>query len=265
MQVYPRLTHLTIYYYCIFLIRQYIDAFPALRVLRFDYTLSPWGSATTPTHSLLEATRRGKTTEEIRRRNKEDQFVRGSWPGLKHFRAVTSDAYLAGLTCQVATLHLIAWGGTLEGEVSAICELFADAQPSVFRLSLRPAHVDYIAALFSERVGHFQSLPSLELRLDVTDLPFDLKSYLVRVHIPMFTPLTVLFSPPRHIFVLLGRTRSEWHSRVSLSSLCRSRSSVYRNLAPSQILSGGRRFRNVIARASQARIVTLSMRSRART
>ncbi|KAM5538800.1 hypothetical protein V8D89_007522 [Ganoderma adspersum] len=191
MHVYPRLTHLTVYHYCVLVIRQYIDAFPALRVLRFDYTLCPWGSATTPPHSLLEATRRGKTTEEIRWHNKEDQFVRGSWPRLEHFRAVTSDAYLAGLTCPVIRLHLVAWGGTLEGEISAICEIFGDARPSLFRLSLRPEHVDYIPALFSERVGHFQSLPSLELRLDIIDLPFDLKSYLANVGVALQNLLIV--------------------------------------------------------------------------
>ena len=99
---------------------------------------------------------------------------------------MTLDAYMAGLTCQVATLHLTAWGGTLEDEVSAICAIFADARPSVFRLCLRPAHIDYIAALFFERVAHFLELPSLELRLDVTELPFDLKSYLVCLDIPSF-------------------------------------------------------------------------------
>ena len=74
----------------------------------------------------------------------------------------------------------------MEGEVSAICVIFADARPSIFRLCLRPAHIDYIAALFSERVVHFLELPSLGLRLDVTELPFDLKSYLVHPGVPFF-------------------------------------------------------------------------------
>ncbi|KAI1790867.1 hypothetical protein LXA43DRAFT_1095082 [Ganoderma leucocontextum] len=161
------------------IVRPYTTAFPSLRVLNFNYTLCPWGVSSTPTRNLSEAIVRGKSIEEIRWHNREDQFARGSWSGtLEHFKAVTSDAYMTGLTCPITNLHLTAWGGTLEGEVSAICAIFADARPSLFRLALRPAHVDYIAALFSQRVEAFLSLPSLELRLDVTDLPFDVKSYL---------------------------------------------------------------------------------------
>ena len=102
---------------------------------------------------------------------------------------MTLDAYMAGLTCRIPSLHLIAWGGTMDTEVEAICAMYADARPSVFRLALRPAHVDYLPALFYERVDLFSSMSSLELRLDVAAVPFDFKAYLVRIGVSMFSLL----------------------------------------------------------------------------
>ncbi|KAI1790853.1 hypothetical protein LXA43DRAFT_1144285, partial [Ganoderma leucocontextum] len=176
--VYPLLTHLTIHQHCMPLVRPYINAFPSLRALHFDYKAYLWGTPSMPTHSLLTDTLRGKSSRELRSHNREDQFARGSWPALEHFMAMTLDAYIAGLTCRIPSLHLVAWGGTVEGEVSAICAIFADARPSLFRLALRPPHIDYIAALFSQRAELFSSLTCLELSLHVTEVPFDFKSYL---------------------------------------------------------------------------------------
>ncbi|PIL26112.1 hypothetical protein GSI_11866 [Ganoderma sinense ZZ0214-1] len=97
--------------------------------------------------------------------------------------AMTMDAYMAGLTCRISKLHLIAWGGTMDAEVEAICAMFADARPSVFRLlAIRPAHIDYLNALFYEGVELFSSMSSLELRVDVAAVPFDFKAYLVARH-----------------------------------------------------------------------------------
>ena len=77
----------------------------------------------------------------------------------------------------------------MDTEVEAICAMYADARPSVFRLALRPAHVDYLPALFYERVDLFSSMSSLELRLDVAAVPFDFKAYLVRIGVSMFSLL----------------------------------------------------------------------------
>ncbi|KAI1782654.1 hypothetical protein LXA43DRAFT_1187497 [Ganoderma leucocontextum] len=160
------------------LVRPYIEAFPSLRVLRFDYTYFRWQTAFMPTHSLLTDTLRGKSSAELRKHNRQGQFARGSWPGLEYFMAMTLDAYMAGLTCQISNLHLLAWGGTMDAEISAICAIFADARPSRFRLAMRPAHVDYLAALFYERAELFSSLSTLELRLDLAVVSFDFKSYI---------------------------------------------------------------------------------------
>ncbi|KAM5538299.1 hypothetical protein V8D89_008030 [Ganoderma adspersum] len=133
-----------------------------------------------PTHSLPIDTLRGKSSGDLRRRNREDQFAHGSWSALEYFMGMTLDAYIVGITCPITNLHLIGWGGTMEGEVEAICAVFADARPSLFRLALRPPHIDngYLDALFYQRVETFSSLSSLELRLDVTVVPFDFGSYL---------------------------------------------------------------------------------------
>ncbi|KAM5538789.1 hypothetical protein V8D89_007511 [Ganoderma adspersum] len=130
-----------------------------------------------PKEDVQEATLRHKKSEDLRRQNREDQLTYGSWPELEYFMGMTLDAYIAGLTCRINTLHLVAWGGSMDGELSAICSVFADARPSVFRLALRPQHVDYIPSLFSHRLEVFSSLTSLELRLDVTEAPFDFGSY----------------------------------------------------------------------------------------
>ena len=188
VHVYPRLTRLTVSSRCAPLIHPYIDAFPSLRDLRFDYTSFQWSTDAMPTHSLPIDTLRGKSSGDLRRRNREDQFDHGSWSALEYFMGMTLDAYMAGITCPIANLHLIGWGGTMEGEVEAICSVFADARPSLFRLALRPPHIDngYLDALFSQRVETFSSLSSLELRLDVTVVPFDFGLYLVRLSIMTF-------------------------------------------------------------------------------
>ncbi|PIL26115.1 hypothetical protein GSI_11869 [Ganoderma sinense ZZ0214-1] len=131
-----------------------------------------------PILGLSEATLRGRSSEDLRKNNREDQIAHGSWTTLEYFMAITVDAYMAGLTCRIPSLHLIAWGGPMEDEILAICAMFSDALPSHFRLALRPAHVDYLAALFYERAELFSSLSSLELRLDLADMPFDFKSFL---------------------------------------------------------------------------------------
>ncbi|KAI1782653.1 hypothetical protein LXA43DRAFT_1103630 [Ganoderma leucocontextum] len=178
IHVYPCLTHLTLPRHCMPLVRPYINAFPSLRSLHFDNSSVLWATDFMPTHSLSTDVLRGKSSEELRRHNREDQFARGSWFALEDLMAMTLDAYTVGLTCRIPSLHLIAWGGTLEGEVAAICDIYTDARPTLFRLALRPPHIDYIAALFSQRVETFSSLSSLELRLDVTEVPFDFKTYL---------------------------------------------------------------------------------------
>ncbi|KAI1782647.1 hypothetical protein LXA43DRAFT_1050154 [Ganoderma leucocontextum] len=178
IKVYPRLTHFTIHHCCMPLVRPYIQAFPSLHVLQFDLDPYAWPTHLMPTDDVQEITLRHKKAEDLRRHNREDQLTHGSWPALKYYMGMTLDAYIAGLTCRIHTLHLVAWGGSMEGEVSAICAVFADARPSIFRLALRPQHIDYIPSLFSQRPELFSSLTSLELRVDVTEAPFDFKSYL---------------------------------------------------------------------------------------
>ena len=83
----------------------------------------------------------------------------------------------------------------MDAEISAICDIFADARPSLFRLALRPAQVDYLAALFYDRVEIFSSLSSLELRVDVAAVPFDFKSYLVRIDTGFLHVIISLITP----------------------------------------------------------------------
>lgn len=184
--VYPRLTYLTIPKHSMAFVYPYINAFPSLRFLRFDYSDYLWGHDSIPTHSLFAHSLRNKSCEDLRKHNREDQIVHGSWTALEYFMGMTLDAYMAGLTCRISKLHLIAWGGTPDSEVEAICAIFADARPSVFRLALRPAHIDHLGALFYERVALFSSISSLELRLDVAAVPFDFKAYLVRIAVSIY-------------------------------------------------------------------------------
>ncbi|KAM5538794.1 hypothetical protein V8D89_007516 [Ganoderma adspersum] len=92
-------------------------------------------------------------------------------PALEDFMAMTLDVYRAGLTSRISnpSLHLVAWGGTLA--VTAICATFAITCSSLFRGPpvLRPPHINYIAALFSQRAEILASFPALEFHLDVTD------------------------------------------------------------------------------------------------
>lgn len=213
--VYPRLTHLTVSKDCMPVVRPYIKAFPSLRVLHFNYAHFTWADTFLPRHSLPTATLRNKASEELRRDNRADQLAHGSWTGMKYFMAMTLDAYMAGLTCQIPSLHLIAWGGTSEGEISAICAVVADARPSLFRLALRPPHIGYIPALFSQRSDLFKSLSSLELRVDLTTVPFDLKSYFVRMSISARCEAFSLREPCHCIFAM-RRTRLGPHFKSSV-------------------------------------------------
>ncbi|TFK89378.1 hypothetical protein K466DRAFT_30443 [Polyporus arcularius HHB13444] len=171
-------------------LRPFITSFPALRAFasvprrglgghtnqdafKIDHSPNPG-----PWSSVDENV---STWESYREANRKDQLANGSWDSLDTLIANSLIAYTFGLTCSVRRVHLLLHLDRDDRTVLMVANVLRDTQPRSLRLAFYMLDIAVVTYMLEYLVYVRYHLLELELRLNITDDNFDLRTFLDQV------------------------------------------------------------------------------------